>query len=298
MSRVRKVSFVVPVLNNKVRLEQCLKAIRGQEAEIPIEIIVVDNGSSDGSAELAAGIADQVAREVTVRSPYACRNRGIAMASGDLVVLLDSNVVLGDSDWVARAVSAQDSLSFDVGVPKFEFDFHDSLRPSVAEFHSSIRHQDSERDVAQGGASGACLLCDRVVFDKVGLFPTQRSNSDSVWTRSVSDARGKLVYVPTLVCRYPAKNETQQMRTELRIGYGNRQRWLGSGQGRAFIALRSIKSMLPESPVSLRKLVERRAGDLPQHVPFLRLWMFAWKMRWFRGLGRIGVRQVGKIAAD
>jgi glycosyltransferase involved in cell wall biosynthesis len=296
--KVGMVSFVIPVLNNKVRLEHCLESIRSQQTGSEVEIVVIDNGSSDGSAELAATIADKSEVEISTRSPYACRNRGVGISAGRLIVLLDSNVVLVSSQWLEKVLAAYKVERFDVGVPRFEFEFRNPIRPSLEEFYSSIRHADSERDVAQGGAGGACLVCERSVFEKVGLFPVQRSNGDSIWTRAVTDAGGKLSYLPDAVCRYPAKSGIEQMRTELRIGYGNRQRWLSKGDGRFLIALRSLRHMLPQSPGWLKALVERRAPpNLPQ-PPFAKLWLFAWKMRMFRGLGRLGVRRFGTIIAD
>ena len=50
-----RASFVIPVRNDAARLDACLKSIR-RNSHVPgqIEIIVVDNGSTDGSAQVAA----------------------------------------------------------------------------------------------------------------------------------------------------------------------------------------------------------------------------------------------------
>jgi len=56
-----RVSFIIPVRNDAVRLEACLRSIRRNgHAPGQIEIIVVDNGSTDGSAQVAAAAGAMV----------------------------------------------------------------------------------------------------------------------------------------------------------------------------------------------------------------------------------------------
>ena len=54
------------------------------------EIIVVDNGSSDGSVELVEAYPVRFYQMTNTQSPYVCRNKGIREAKGKLIVLLDA----------------------------------------------------------------------------------------------------------------------------------------------------------------------------------------------------------------
>src|SRR5262249_55673756 len=85
------VSVVVPTRNAARTLAACLESIRAQTHE-PLELVVVDNASTDGSDRLAARWADVVLRGGPPRS--AQRNRGASEATGEFVLFVDSDMVL------------------------------------------------------------------------------------------------------------------------------------------------------------------------------------------------------------
>ena len=86
------VSVVVPTRNSSRTLESCLKSIRGQSHR-PIELIVVDNASTDQTLEIAPRYADIVESFGHERS--AQRNRGASLAHGEYFLFVDSDMVLG-----------------------------------------------------------------------------------------------------------------------------------------------------------------------------------------------------------
>lgn len=95
-----KVTVVVPTRNNERTIEACLKSVVAQTYR-PLELIVVDNSSSDATAEIAARYADIVLTGGPERS--AQRNLGIEHASGEWVLWLDSDMIL-PAESVAVAV--------------------------------------------------------------------------------------------------------------------------------------------------------------------------------------------------
>jgi len=86
-----RISFVVPTRNSARTLDACLASLRGQTHD-DVEVLVVDNGSTDGTAAIAGRHADHVAQWGPERS--AQRNRGTELSSGDVVVFIDSDMVL------------------------------------------------------------------------------------------------------------------------------------------------------------------------------------------------------------
>jgi len=86
-----KISFVVPTRDSARTLDACLRSLRAQ-THPDVEVIVVDNQSTDGTAEIARRHADQVVAWGPERS--AQRNKGTACAAGDVVVFVDSDMVL------------------------------------------------------------------------------------------------------------------------------------------------------------------------------------------------------------
>ncbi|MCM1323799.1 MAG: glycosyltransferase [Acetobacter sp.] len=93
-----KVSIIVPVYNTEDKIERCLDSLRKQTLK-DIEIIVVDDGSTDGTPEILAKYAAYDARIRVIRQENAyvgmARNRGIAEARAEYVGFVDSD------DWVS-----------------------------------------------------------------------------------------------------------------------------------------------------------------------------------------------------
>ncbi|MDI1310118.1 MAG: glycosyltransferase [Methylotenera sp.] len=99
-----KVSIIIPVYNVENYLEECLLSAINQDYE-NIEIIVVDDGSTDSSAKIVERFKSDYPQIKTIRTKNqglsAARNEGLELATGDYVLFLDSD------DWfVSNAVSA------------------------------------------------------------------------------------------------------------------------------------------------------------------------------------------------
>jgi glycosyltransferase involved in cell wall biosynthesis len=101
-SPAARVSVVIPAYNTEAYLEECLESVRAQRGPFELEIVVVDDGSTDRSAEVASrhgGV--RVLRQPNC-GPAAARNRGIAATSGEFVAFLDA-----DDLWPAAALAAR-----------------------------------------------------------------------------------------------------------------------------------------------------------------------------------------------
>ena len=86
---------MMPLYNHARYLRRTLASIAAQTLE-PRELIVVDDGSSDGGAEIVADFARQVSFPVTLMSQAnagadAALNRGMAVARGDIVAVINSD---------------------------------------------------------------------------------------------------------------------------------------------------------------------------------------------------------------
>ena len=101
---MKTVSVVVPARNEEELLPSCLEALLSQDYPFPIEIIVVDNASTDGTAECA-----RVAGVTVVSEPrhgyVLALARGFSLASGDIVAVTDADTV-PPRDWISTLVRA------------------------------------------------------------------------------------------------------------------------------------------------------------------------------------------------
>jgi arabinofuranan 3-O-arabinosyltransferase len=87
----RTVSVVVPTRNNERTIEACLQSVRDQ-THPAVELIVVDNSSTDSTPEIARRMADVFVVAGPERS--AQRNMGLELASGRWFLWLDSDMIL------------------------------------------------------------------------------------------------------------------------------------------------------------------------------------------------------------
>ena len=104
-----KVSIVIPVYNVEKYLEECVKSVREQTYS-DIEIIFIDDGSTDSSGIICDNLAKEDSRIVVIHTENkglsAARNKGISVASGDYVAFLDSDDFWLCKNGVEKAVEA------------------------------------------------------------------------------------------------------------------------------------------------------------------------------------------------
>jgi glycosyltransferase involved in cell wall biosynthesis len=98
-----RISVVIPSLNDAEMLAECLRALAAQ-SRVPDEIVVVDNGSTDNTAEVARAGGARVVTE-TLRGTMPATSAGLDTATGDVIGRLDADSV-PPTDWVERIEQA------------------------------------------------------------------------------------------------------------------------------------------------------------------------------------------------
>ena len=93
-------TVIIPVRDTREYLGDALRSV-GEQSIPEVELVVVDDGSVDGSADVVADVAPsaRVLRHAAPRGPAAARNTGLREARGDLVAFLDA-----DDVWVPGAL--------------------------------------------------------------------------------------------------------------------------------------------------------------------------------------------------
>lgn len=120
-----RVSVVIPVYNIEQHLRQCLDSVAAQTLE-DLEVICVDDGSTDGSGEILAEYAGRDSRFQIVTQenagPGAARNAGLHRAGGEFLIFLDSDDWY-EPDFLERMVCRAEEAGADVVVCRaVEFD--------------------------------------------------------------------------------------------------------------------------------------------------------------------------------
>ncbi len=174
MAIKRLVSIVIPAYNEEQFLGELLHSIK-QFLSIDVEIIVIDNGSTDRTREIASSNGCKVIELENKAYPSIVRNCGAANAGGNLLVFLDSDVLV-TSDWCNQLVRISD---------KFRCDPHDfvtgcqyfiSKDPSWIELHwfKPLRNLDAKY------INGGNIITTKSVFQKLHGFDEHLETGEDV----------------------------------------------------------------------------------------------------------------------
>jgi glycosyltransferase involved in cell wall biosynthesis len=128
-----KISIVIPAYNGGTQLDECLSAI-ARLATAPSEIIVVDDGSTDGSVQQvgARGVA-RVLGTGGGKGPAVARNIGAQAATGDILFFLDADVCVHE-DATERVAAAFADPAIDAVIGSYDDD------PSSRDFLSQYKN--------------------------------------------------------------------------------------------------------------------------------------------------------------
>lgn len=178
------VSCIIPAFNGERFLGEAIRSAIAQTVGDP-DIIVVDDGSTDGTA----AVAKSFGRRVTYlhqdnAGPAAARNRGVAAARGTFISFLDADD-LWEPDKLEKQLarfSARDELSYCVGMVQ---NFWEDEVADEAELMSS---HPRARPIA--GYVTMTLLVTREWMDRVGAFDITLGHGDAADWFQRADAMG------------------------------------------------------------------------------------------------------------
>jgi glycosyltransferase involved in cell wall biosynthesis len=181
-----RVSVIVPVFNGAATLAEAIASIRAQE--VPVEIIVVDDGSTDDTPRLLETL-DVTAIRQDNRGPAAARNQGLLVARAPFVAFLDD-----DDVWLPHKLRDQLRL------------FGEHPEAAVVLGYTAFQSLDPATGVWSDVAEPHLLyhlgagLFRREVFDRVGPFDAALQSSEDVdWFFRARDAGTGIVTSPRTV---------------------------------------------------------------------------------------------------
>lgn len=189
------ITVVVPVYNRRELLERALLSVLGQTVA-PAEVVVVDDGSTDGSAAVAERLGVTVIRQANAGSS-AARNAGLRHASTPWVALLDS-----DDEWlpghleVASAVLAGHVLVSSGAVTN-----HGRLRGSLRRSPLHLARPDQLLWPENPVVTSAAVLHRETALTFGGFDERLTYNEDlDLWVKMLRVGRG--VVLPDVTVRY------------------------------------------------------------------------------------------------
>lgn len=187
------ISVIIPAHQAEKYIAQAVDSVRIQNWQGQLEIIVIDDGSSDNTAAVAETLDVKVIRKAQGGAASA-RNAGLQAAAGDLILLLDA-----DDVFTSGAVSAMYDAILQSSADAVFAMAEDFISPELTDQQKA---ELKPRPAAYAGVLPGCSLIRRSVFDTIGLFDdTMRSGETVAWQMKLRDAGIKTAQIPTVTLR-------------------------------------------------------------------------------------------------
>jgi GT2 family glycosyltransferase len=206
-------AIVIPHYNDTRRLRLCLEALAPQVAAHPVELVVVDNGSTEDIAPVRA--AFPWARFLTEpeKGAAAARNTGVAATTAPRLFFTDADCIPAP-DWVAVALAQPDGDAM-VGGRVDLFDETPPPRSGAEAFETVFGFPQRSYISRQRYSVTANLLTTRAVFAAAGPFRAGVSE-DWDWCNRAWDRGYPIRYEDSLCVRHPARSDWDALRRKWR----------------------------------------------------------------------------------
>ena len=162
------ISVIIPVRDGGEPFRRCLSAL-AEVTPPPVETIVVADGDTDGSWQIAEELNAKVLRLPEARGPARARNVGAAAARGDILLFIDADVlvprrILGQIETIFRGEPGLAAVLGSYDDEPYETNFLSQYKNL---FHHYV-HQAGRKEASTFW--GACGAIRRHVFEEVGGF--------------------------------------------------------------------------------------------------------------------------------
>lgn len=215
-------SVIIPLYNKEREIGGTLRSVLAQTRR-PDEIIVVDDGSTDRSAEEVLAVRSSLVRLIRQENAGECaaRNRAIAESRGELIALLDA-----DDEWEPEFLAEIEALYREfpgcgVYSTAFRIVSHDGVFPARTPYRRGVV-DNFFRDSAHCYISiPSASAVPRAVFDAVGGFPEGMKIAGDLYMWIKIARRYKVCFSPRPLCRYSkvASNRSAASYTPERTAY-------------------------------------------------------------------------------
>jgi glycosyltransferase involved in cell wall biosynthesis len=196
-------SVIIPAYNVARHLRACLDGLACQQTGDEMEILVVDNNSTDETVAIAREFAGVRVMHEPVQSSYAARNLGVRESAGDYLAFLDPDC-RPEPTWLASLSKAMRDESTHVVLGRRSYG--DRWPLSLLSTYEAekvawiVEHQIPE--VYFGYTNNMGMR--RSTFEQLGPFPIRARGGDTMMVRKVVDALGcaAVRYEPDMVVRH------------------------------------------------------------------------------------------------
>ncbi len=239
-----RISLVVPIYNGINFIDDFLESAKGLLEDI--EIIFVDNGSSDKSFDYLKERTNKmelckVIKFKEKQSSYAARNHGCKLAVGNVLAFTDIDCILTDSyKKEIKKLNFHNEHGLVTGPTNIFF-----KSKNIYEIFDKNTYLLQEEYAKNQYAATANLITTREIFDKVGGFPEFTSGADNKFCEKAEKLGFRIIFKKDLIIEHPPRDSFKEHIVKAkRLGIGHGERFLDLKKGKIQIVLMLFKQMI------------------------------------------------------
>ncbi len=222
MIKMKTISIIIPMFNSEKFLPDLFKCLEQCEYLEGDEILLVDNGSKDGTRELCKSQVEKNNRYKYYYydekpDSYAARNYGVKNSSGDILVFTDSDCK-PTKNWLSMIRNNIHQGTFIAGNVLLEIEEN-----SVWECLDSITHlSQTKNNLSKGCVATANMAVLKGDFiNRVGYFEERFAGGDFEWSKRAMSCGMRLQFCENALVYHPSRKTYIEILTrEKRSAYG------------------------------------------------------------------------------
>lgn len=217
-----KFSIIVPVYNTADFLADCLRSLENLDyPRDQYEILMVDNGSTDGSSEMLAHANGITALQEQKRGAYAARNKALAHCRGEFLAFTDPDC-MPHAGWLRAIEQSMETPDVQVVLGNLRPAYDRGLLRLISDHRSEKLRLICESDCPSLYFGGTNNLATRAsTMAKHGPFAERMRGADSMFVHQVARTEGcdSVVYQPQMIVRH-AEMDSLAFYLKKRFVYG------------------------------------------------------------------------------
>ncbi len=266
-----RVSVIIPCRNGERIVGDAVRSALAQ-SEPPADVLVVDDASTDGTAQAAAAAGARVLRSASRRNAGGARNAGMDAASGDVFAFLDADVV-APADWLARVRAAFESDPRIVAVGGRVQNGRPGRYGDLDLFLNHSEWIDDRRAMEKGLIPTLGIAYRRDAIGAIRFVETNLGEDASFSDAVLQATRGKLWYDPAILMTHRHERLDGPTFWRRQVDCGRtiyRTRVLHDRPGRVLVRFPALLFLFPHLWIVLARMLRAgRAGRALALLPWL-----------------------------
>lgn len=218
---MRKYSIIIPVYNRPVEVEELLDSLLEQDYA-NFEVIIVEDGSTEPSLEVVKRYQDRIDIQYFFKpntGPGDSRNYGMAKATGDYIVLFDSDCLIPSNYFreVEKGLNVRQLDAYggpDAAHESFSV-VQKAINYAMTSFFTTGGIRGKEKNLDNFTPRSFNMGVSKAVYEKVGGFSDVHPGEDPDWSYRIMDAGFKTGLIPKAYVYHKRRIDFKKFRLQV-----------------------------------------------------------------------------------